>query len=52
MKLEEIIAIWEILHTKDTGEIFAIWEILHTKDTGEISFADLDRAIEGVESDV
>ena len=33
-------------------EIIAIWDILHTKDTGEITFADLDRAIGEIENDV
>jgi hypothetical protein len=36
-------------------EVMAVWEHLHVRDTGDIGFCDLDRAIDavvGVENDV
>ena len=36
-------------------EVIKIWDILHTKDTGELGYCDLERAIDtivGVENDV
>jgi len=37
------------------SEIIKVWELLHTKDTGELGYADLEKAIEsvvGVENDI
>ena len=37
------------------SEFIAIWEILHIKDTGDVGYCDLEKAIEqicGVENDI
>lgn len=37
------------------SSVIAIWEILHSKDTGELGYCDLEKAIEqsvGIENDI
>ena len=36
-------------------EVIAVWDVLHVKETGELGYCDLERAIEevvGIENDV